>query len=362
MEINKKFKMIGIGVGAVLAISTITGGVLVYASYVNQSYIGEEKAGDIALEHAGVSESEVSFTQSKFDYDDGVAEYEVDFYIGTTEYDYEIDAVTGEVRSYDVDTKNIVNNTMSQAEVTQANQTYIGEEKAKTLALEHAGVSESEVSFTQSKFDYDDGVAEYEVDFYIGTTEYDYEIDAVTGEVRSYDVDTKNIVNNTMSQAEVTQANQTYIGEEKAKTLALEHAGVSESEVSFTQSKFDYDDGVAEYEVDFYIGTTEYDYEIDAVTGEVRSYDVDTKNNTTSQAVVSSSDTSQYITVEEAKNIALQDANVNVADASYLKCEFDYDDGRAEYEVEWKVGRVEYEYTISAVDGTIWERDIEQDD
>ncbi len=71
-------------------------------------------------------------------------------------------------------------------------------------------------------------------------------------------------------------------------------------------------------------------------------------------------DSSEYITQEQAKSIALEDASTNASDVTYIKCEFDYDDGRPEYEVEWNVGGTEYEYNISAVDGSILERDVEQ--
>ena len=62
-----------------------------------------------------------------------------------------------------------------------------------------------------------------------------------------------------------------YIGEKKAVSAALKHAGVSRDEVSEISCEFDCDDGSIIYEVDFEIGGQEYDYEIDAETGEVIS-------------------------------------------------------------------------------------------
>ena len=61
------------------------------------SYIGREKAKEIVLNHAKVAESAVSRIEVEFDYDDGKLVYEVDFRNGNIEYDYEIDAVTGDV-------------------------------------------------------------------------------------------------------------------------------------------------------------------------------------------------------------------------------------------------------------------------
>lgn len=74
----------------------------------------------------------------------------------------------------------------------------------------------------------------------------------------------------------VTQApSDTKISEEKAKSIALEHAGFKESEVKFLHVELDYDDGVLRYEVDFRQGNYEYDYDIDANTGKILSYDKD---------------------------------------------------------------------------------------
>lgn len=69
----------------------------------SNEYIGEEKAEEIALNHAGINEADASFVKSKFEYDDGIAVYEIEFYSGKTEYEYKINAVSGEIIEYDVD-------------------------------------------------------------------------------------------------------------------------------------------------------------------------------------------------------------------------------------------------------------------
>lgn len=161
---------------------------------------------------------------------------------------------------------------------------YIGEEKAKATALDHAGLTESEVTFIRTKLDYDDGIAEYEIEFYKDATEYDYNIDAITGEIRSYDSDAEGrhgAGHPDNSSAPVPDSGNTspdsssYIPESEAVNTALEHAGLSESDVSRLTVKFDYDDRQAEYEVEFYVDWTEYTYDINAVTGEIISYDKD---------------------------------------------------------------------------------------
>lgn len=58
-----------------------------------------------------------------------------------------------------------------------------------------------------------------------------------------------------------------------AKQAALKHAGLDESQVSDVEIDLDRDNGRLIYEVDFNSGNTEYDYDIDAETGEVISSD-----------------------------------------------------------------------------------------
>ena len=70
-------------------------------------------------------------------------------------------------------------------------------------------------------------------------------------------------------------ANDENIGEEEAKKIALEHAGLKEADVSHLLVELDFDDGVLRYEVDFRQGQYEYDYDIDAKTGNILSYDKD---------------------------------------------------------------------------------------
>lgn len=74
----------------------------------NDNYIGEDKALEIALADAGLSSGQVSNANAHLDYDDdrGRYEYEVKFYQGTTEYDYDVDAITGDITDKDIDYDN----------------------------------------------------------------------------------------------------------------------------------------------------------------------------------------------------------------------------------------------------------------
>ena len=59
------------------------------------------------------------------------------------------------------------------------------------------------------------------------------------------------------------------IGRDKAKSIALAHAGLTESQVTRLQVEKDRDDGRTVYEIEFQAGNMEYEYTIDAAAGDV---------------------------------------------------------------------------------------------
>ena len=69
-----------------------------------------------------------------------------------------------------------------------------------------------------------------------------------------------------------TNTASTYIGEEAAKTAALAHAGFAAGDVTELTAHLDTDDATVHYDVDFKNGGKEYDYDIDAATGNVLNY------------------------------------------------------------------------------------------
>lgn len=83
----------------------------------------------------------------------------------------------------------------------------------------------------------------------------------------------------------------------------------------------------------------------DSIVEEVEKNQTNTNNSSNNQE--------NYISEVDAKEIALNHAGVNEADTKYLTVKFEYDNGIAEYEIEWDVDRVEYEYEINATTGDI---------
>ena len=150
----------------------------------------------------------------------------------------------------------------------------IGEQKAKEIALEHAGLKSSDVTFIRAVLEYDDRNWEYDVEFYDADTytEYDYEIDAHTGKILSFDHDAEYY-----NPSQNGQNGGTLIGLDKAKSIAVQKAGLTLSEVTFTKAKLDYDSDGDKYEIEFFHGDYEYEVDVAAYSGTVLDYDVDSR-------------------------------------------------------------------------------------
>ena len=148
-------------------------------------------------------------------------------------------------------------------------------EQAKQIALEDAGLSADAVTFLRAEPDYENGRNVFDVEFYQGNTEYDYEIDATTGEIRSVDRDIESYQTQAQTTQTQTQTQSSQVSLEQARQIALSHAGLSADAVTFVKAGQEYDDGRLVYEFEFYQGATEYDYEIDAATGAVVGFERD---------------------------------------------------------------------------------------
>ena len=231
--------------------------------------ITEADAKQIALDHAGISESETDRLRVKLDYDDGVQEYEVTFYVGNREYDYDIDAATGTIRSFDSEIEDDYNiasaPSATRAAASASSGAAITEAEAKQIALDHAGVSESETERMRVKLGRDDGVQEYEVTFPVGNREYDYDITAATGEIRSHDSE---IDDDYVSSTEAAGA---AVSEDEARaTVVARVSGASASDVRLYLER---DDGRLVYEGELIYNGTEYEFKIDATTGDVLDWE-----------------------------------------------------------------------------------------
>lgn len=153
----------------------------------------------------------------------------------------------------------------------KANKTKkISADKAKKIALEDAKLAEKDVTFVKVELEFEDNRLVYDVEFYSGNVEYDYDIDAVSGAIVSADRDIENYVIPAQPSTEApTKAQVSEISVEKAKQIALSHAGVGSAR--FTKAKIDYENGVKVYEIEFKVGNMEYEYDINVVNGAIVS-------------------------------------------------------------------------------------------
>ena len=320
-------------------------------SQASQMPIGRDKALEIAKTHASLTDAGLTWEVDP-ELDEVLPHYEVELHQGGQEYEYKIQAYTGEV---------LYSNTQQDDDDDSApavtGTTDIGTEKAKSIALEAAGVTASQVQNLRVERDYDDGRLEYEIEFYVGSTEYDYVISGVDGTILEQDVDQEGGSHTTQPTQPTQPSAGSDIGAEKAKSIALSHAGFTASQVQRLKVEKDYDDGRLEYEVEFYAGTTEYDYTISGTDGTILKQDKEEHGGSQTTQPSAGSD----IGAEKAKSIALSDAGFTASQVQNLQVEKDNDDGRLEYQVEFRVNGTEYEYTISAADGTILEKDIDKD-
>lgn len=345
------------------AIYTTDSTILASGSASQNAYIGAEAAKTAALKHAGFSASQVTFLDAEYDYDDGRMIYEVEFHVNGTEYDYDIDALTGAVVKYQSEKNGT--NTSGSSSSSADTSAYIGESAAKTAALNHAGVKESSTKYCNAWLEWDDGRPEcYEVEFMVNNTRYEYKIALTSATVLESEQETYSNSSSTTgtstSSGTTSGSSSADIGESAAKAAALKHAGLSESQVTDMKVQRDRDDGRLEYEIEFWSGSTEYDYTINAADGTVLGADKETHASSNSGSSNTSSSSSGDIGSAKAKSIALSHAGVSESQTTEMKVQQDRDDGRLEYEVEFKSGGKEYEYTIDAASGTILDYEIDQ--
>lgn len=160
----------------------------------------------------------------------------------------------------------------------------IGQDEAKRIAFEDAGVSESDTSRLKVEKDRDDGMLQYDVQFSVDEKEYSYDINGANGEILSADVETNGTAaqNNTAGKTDDTAGTNTgtddtsstnsgtaaadvAVSEADARAAALERVpGATDADI---RMELEYDDGYYIYEGDVIYDQKEYEFEIDAQTG-----------------------------------------------------------------------------------------------
>ena len=340
-------------------------------------FISPEEAKEIALKDAELdrNKQKIVFTKEELSRNKGRPCYLLDFYTDENQYHYEIDAKTGEViygRKYILLTeakKIAVDDAGCTERVTFAEEelvdggiktpyyllvfadnktqwTYrinavsgdilekkeenIGEadlislEKAKSIALKDAALVENaeKIVFTKEELIRNQSKPYYLLEFYTGKYQYHYEIDATTGDIIY---------------------GRRYILLADAKRIAVDDAECTDK-VTFTEEEL-VDGGVKTpyYLLVFADTKTQWTYRINAISGSVMGKHIDDISGT------------NFISLEEAKKIALKDAKLDDTDQKivFTKTELNRNQGRPCYILEFYTGKYQYHYEIDAKTGEI---------
>ncbi|RRD40213.1 peptidase M4 [Leptotrichia sp. OH3620_COT-345] len=154
----------------------------------------------------------------------------------------------------------------------------ISVEKAKKIALSHSKVAEKDARISKIKLDRENKKLVYEIQFYTDKKKYDYDVDANTGEILSYSHknlrNTDKLYSSKKMSSHLEMSEKNYIGEEKAKEIALSKIpGAKKSHI--VKLHLDREKGKIVYEGKIIYNYTEYEFDIDAVTGEILTWEVD---------------------------------------------------------------------------------------
>ena len=232
------------------------------ASVCVSKFISLEDAKKIALKDAKLDEltQKIVFTREELSRNQGKPCYLLEFYTGTNQYFYQIDAKSGSI--------------------IYAGK-FITLSEAKKIALDDAGC-EDKVSFTEETL-VSGGIKTpyYQLVFADAKTQWTYRIDAVLGTVLE------------KQQKEIVTTD--FISLEEAKEIALKDAGLDEAtqKIVFTREELSRNSGKPCYILEFYTAKKQYSYKVDAKNGSIM-------------------EAYHFILLADAKKIVLDDAGVNV--------------------------------------------------
>lgn len=160
----------------------------------NKSYIGEDKAIELAKSYAKIGNAKISKIKVEMEYEHTnkhpVMVYEVEITVGNVEYEIKIDAKNGKLIEIEKDIKNISNdkddNDNDKDDIIPSGN-YISKSEAIKAALNHAGIANPDKHSLKAELEKEDGKVIYEVEFIFNKIEYEYEIDAKTKKIISFD-------------------------------------------------------------------------------------------------------------------------------------------------------------------------------
>ena len=152
--------------------------------------IGKDAAAYAAEQYAGTTALDSVTAEVDSELDESPAHYEVELHTAWGEFEYLVDAYTGKVFSGQKDLLAAVSTPNATTKPTAPSDgADIGHSKAKSIALNHAGLSENQAYDMDIELDDEDGTLVYEVEFKSGGMEYSYEINAATGAILKHETE-----------------------------------------------------------------------------------------------------------------------------------------------------------------------------
>ena len=153
--------------------------------------IGKDAAAYAVEQYAGTTALDSVTAEVDSELDESTAHYEVELHTAWGEFEYLVDAYTGKVLSGQKDLLATAPAGDATAKPSAPSGTVqdIGYAKAKSIALNHAGLSENEAYDMEIELDDEDGTLVYEVAFKSGGMEYSYEINAATGAILKHETE-----------------------------------------------------------------------------------------------------------------------------------------------------------------------------
>lgn len=248
----------------ILTIAAIAGGTAYAASAVSKNNLLEtEAAEDFARLDAGVKQEDINVTQTELRKKNGKYVYNIIFNIENALYKYEISADDGTILAKEIENED--QKVASEVDPDHMPDRAAGTDQ-NTAANQSPVTDQPPVTVTE---DAPETAKPDDVTVSDGTLDADKH--ALT------DADVTTAAENAQTSETNSQGQKTkspnYINVDQARRIALEHAGFTENEVRFTKAMFENDDedGV-EFEIEFYVGNVEYDYDINAMTGEILDF------------------------------------------------------------------------------------------
>ncbi len=228
--------------------------------------ISEKEAKTLAFDSVNVQEESVVSMKVESSNLDGEDTYVIIFQTADKNYQIILSKQTGEIlrSSY----QSIDSVSSSETDPTDQNEqespSEISLEQAKTIVLKDAGIHASAATFTKEKKDQDHGTIVYELEFKTSDTYYEYEI-SINGMILEVDMEIFDYRSATGNEISMEEAIQKVLA--KVKGASRENIHIEE----------DWDDGMHLFEGELYYDHTKYEFEIDAATGTLLEWSMETQ-------------------------------------------------------------------------------------